>query len=297
MSGSNLLYEAASVLKDHKRMYKRLSTQKDKLKKFSNWVLSAEGKKRSGHKYYDVWRPGSGHKEYLGNENNEQVLNVKRYRYADKAMEILGGNIELLEDLINNYVSPEYIEINSRLPVSYQTDIRSHVTASAGYVILPPEAIVWQQKLETEKAKYEPYKPEQLKHPTLKGIYVRSKSEAIIANMLFTAGIPFVYEAPIFINGEMVLPDFTILSLIDLKTVILIEHQGMVFDDDYAAKFIRSLKLYLQSDWIPNKDLFFTFDDARETLDIRQPLQILRKWVKPSIEIPDFEAYQTELVH
>lgn len=108
-----------------------------------------------------------------------------------------------------------------------------------------------------EKAKYPPYKPEQLKHPAMDGTMMRSKSEVIIANMLIQAGIPFVYEAPLFINGKNVLPDFTILSLIDLKTVIIIEHQGMVFVDEYANKFIRSLRLYLQTDWIPNKSLFF----------------------------------------
>ena len=114
------------------------------------------------------------------------------------------------------------------------------------------------------------------KHPALDGTMMRSKSEVIIANILLLAGIPFVYEVPVFINGNMVLPDFRILSVIDLKTEILIEHQGMIFDDDYADKFIRSLKLYLNSDWIPNKNLFFTFDDAKERINTDQVTDILR---------------------
>ena len=105
----------------------------------------------------------------------------------------------------------------------------------------------------------------------------------IIANILFQADIPYVYEAPLFVNGKNILPDFTILSLIDLENVIIIEHQGMVFVDEYAAKFIRSLKTYLQTDWIPNENLFFTFDDARETINTRQVISILRKHIKPSI--------------
>ena len=106
----------------------------------------------------------------------------------------------------------------------------------------------------------------------------------IIANILFLAGIPYVYEAPLIVDGRNILPDFKILSLIDLTTVIIIEHQGMVFVDEYADKFIRSLKTYLKTDWIPNENLFFTFDDARETLDPRQVMSILRKFIKPSIE-------------
>ena len=81
----------------------------------------------------------------------------------------------------------------------------------------------------------------------------------------------------------MLLPDFRILSLIDLKTVIIIEHQGMVFVDDYADKFIRSLKLYLKSEWTPNNNLFFTFDNAKETLDVRQVMSVLRKHISPDL--------------
>ena len=141
------------------------------------------------------------------------------------------------------------------------------------------------ERLREEKDKYPPFKPEQLKHPVLDESKVRSKSEVIISNILLAAGIPFVYEVPIFIDGKMLLPDFRILSLIDLKTEIIIEHQGMIFVDEYAQKHIRSVKLYLKSDeWVPNKNLFFTFDDAKETLDVQQVISILRKYVKPTID-------------
>lgn len=254
MSGSILLEEAKSVLDDLKRMHKRLSIQKNKLLMYDGWTLSVEGKKKSSHTYYDVKRPGDVRSGYLGNENNEHVLNVKRFKYADMALKIIADNIKILETLINQYISPEYLEINKRLPIRYQTEIKSSFTSQTAGISMPPEAVLWEQKLEAEKAKYPPYKPEQLKQPTLKGIYVRSKSEALIANILYTVGIPFVYELPIFINGEMLLPDFRILSLIDLESEFIIEHQGMIFDDDYADKFIRSLRLYLHSEWIPNKN-------------------------------------------
>ena len=114
---------------------------------------------------------------------------------------------------------------------------------------------------------------------------MRSKSEVIIANIMLMAGIPFVYEVPMFIDRQMILPDFKILSLVDLKTVIIIEHQGMVFVDDYADKFMRSLKQYLKTEWIPNQNLFFTFDNARETLDVRQVTSILRKHIQPDLNV------------
>lgn len=48
-------------------------------------------------------------------------------------------------------------------------------------------------------------------HQTLSDYMVRSKSEVIIANMLFDRGIPFKYEVPLFApDGTFYLPDFTI---------------------------------------------------------------------------------------
>jgi len=280
MMNNKLLHEANKTLCDLRRKQARMSQQLDALRPFEGWVLIKESRKRSGITYYDVTRKGSKKKTYLGNERHEQVLGVKRYRYARKALKILDDDIELLDTLLSNYVQPDYNTINNMLPETYRTDLHS---AGGSEAVMPQEAIEWKRRLEGEKAKYPPYKPEQLKHPALDGTMMRSKSEVIIANILILAGIPFVYEVPIFINGNMMLPDFTILSLIDLKSEIIIEHQGMVYVEEYANKFIRSLKLYLQSEWVPNKNLFFTFDNAKEILDPNQVMSILRNHVDPSL--------------
>ena len=48
-------------------------------------------------------------------------------------------------------------------------------------------------------------------HRTLAEYMVRSKSEVIIANILFDRGIPFTYEKPLFASdGTFLLSDFTI---------------------------------------------------------------------------------------
>jgi exodeoxyribonuclease V alpha subunit len=48
-------------------------------------------------------------------------------------------------------------------------------------------------------------------HRSLAEIMVRSKSEVIIANMLFDRDIPFYYEKPLYArDGSFYLPDFTI---------------------------------------------------------------------------------------
>lgn len=262
----------------------RMDRQLSSLDSYAAWRLKKNSAKKSRHCYYDVILPGSRKSTYLGNESNETVLNVKRYRYAKKAVEIIETDIEVMESLIRNYISPDYNNINSRLPATYQTSLAADNSDEAFSTALPPDAVKWIQDLKKEKEKYPPYKPEQLKYEALDGTRMRSLGEVIIANFLLMAGIPFVYEVPMKINGEPVLPDFRILSLIDLKTVIIIEHQGMIFTEEYPYKYIRSLRLYLQSDLVINQDLFFTFTDEKGRLDIRQLTSILKRFVKPSID-------------
>lgn len=281
---TSLIHEAKAILKDLKNTKNRMDSQLSSLDSYDSWKLKRNSAKQSKHCYYDVIIPGSKKRKYLGNELNETVLNVKRYRYAQKAVEIIETDIEVLECLIKNYISPDYSNINSHLPVTYQTNLTVNKSDEVFSAALPPEAIKWIQDLKKEKEKYPPYKPEQLKYEALDGTKMRSLGEVIIANFLLMAGIPFVYEVPMKINGELVLPDFRILSLLDLKTVIIIEHQGMIFTEEYPIKYIRSLRLYLQSDLIINKDLFFTFTDKKGRFDIRQLTSIIRQFVKPSID-------------
>lgn len=277
-----LLNEAKLILEDSKLREKRLAVQISSLSTYEGWHLERIRTLKSGVSYYIATISGKPGKRYLGNDRNPDVINVKRLQYSKEAVSMLERNIRLLELFTENYIDTDYKTINNRLPATYRTDITKKAP-SAFEASFPEEALKWKRELEREKAKYPPYKPEQLKHPALDGTMMRSKSEVIIANIMLMAGIPFVYEAPMFIDGQMLLPDFRILSLIDLKTVIIIEHQGMVFVDDYVDKFIRSLKLYLRSEWIPNNNLFFTFDNAKETLDVKQVLSVLRKHIYPNL--------------
>ena len=277
-----LLNEVKLILEDSKLREKRLAAQISSLSTYEGWHLERIRTLKSGVSYYIATISGKPGKRYLGNDRHPDVINVKRLQYAKEAADVLCKNIQLLEMLTDNYTDTDYATINSKLPVTYRTDI-SKGPSDTIKASFPEEAIKWKESLEQEKAKHPPYKPEQLKHPALDGTMMTSKSEVIIANIMIMAGIPFVYEVPMFIDGQMLLPDFRILSLIDLKTVIIIEHQGMVFVDDYADKFIRSLKLYLKSEWTPNNNLFFTFDNAKETLDVRQVMSVLRKHISPDL--------------
>lgn len=68
-------------------------------------------------------------------------------------------------------------------------------------------------------------------HQTLSGDMVRSKSEVIIANILFQSSIPFKYEEPLVApDGSWRLPDFTIEWN---GEKYFWEHLGMLDNEDY----------------------------------------------------------------
>ncbi len=73
-------------------------------------------------------------------------------------------------------------------------------------------------------------------HKTRKGIAVRSKSEVIIADLLFSKGIDFEYERPLEVDGERRLPDFTITDS-DSGEIYYWEHLGMLQRPSYRRKW------------------------------------------------------------
>ena len=72
-------------------------------------------------------------------------------------------------------------------------------------------------------------------HRALAEVMVRSKSEVIIANMLFDRGIAFEYEKPLYApDGSFYLPDFTILWRGERY---FWEHLGMLERKEYQDKW------------------------------------------------------------
>lgn len=80
-------------------------------------------------------------------------------------------------------------------------------------------------------------------HETLSGIMVRSKSEVIIANILFERGIKFKYEQLLKAGGKVFSPDFTIESN---NATYFWEHLGMLDHKDYRRHWDKKKIWYQQ---------------------------------------------------
>ena len=140
------------------------------------------------------------------------------------------------------------------------------------YQPLPEKYEKWQ------KAEYpiNPAYPEKRRIRTLRGDLVRSKSEAMIADFLFTQGIPYRYECPLKLGDRVVYPDFMIIHPITGE-MILIEHFGKMDDPEYLDHFLEKIKRYAEHEYYPDGRLLCFFETAKEPLDsasISEKLQV-----------------------
>ena len=203
-------------------------------------------------------------------------------------LEQLSVNISSLENLSSEYTPlPEMFQLENISPAlrDLRYSIKGTVAESSWndqlLRYLQEEFLPAQQGRITERdiyiwrsIKYEgnPYRPEQKIHQTPGGIYVRSKSELLIATHLEYMDIPYRYEAPLVLEGNTVYPDFSILRPADHK-LIYWEHMGMLGDFDYAQKASMKLLQYFQCNIRPYDNLITTYDD-NGTLDMAHIEQI-----------------------
>lgn len=102
-------------------------------------------------------------------------------------------------------------------------------------------------------------------HKTKKGIYVRSKSEVIIANLLHDAEIDFEYEKRYDTEKGWRLPDFTIATSAD--EIIILEHLGMLHKPSYKEEWQQKKLFYEKNGFIVGDNLFTSDEDANGAID------------------------------
>lgn len=121
---------------------------------------------------------------------------------------------------------------------------------------------------------------EHLIHKCDKGHMVRSKSELVIANKLWDMGIDYEYERPVegeFVSGKM-RPDFSFVD--PAGDLILWEHLGMLFRDDYRKSWEWKKDWYAKNGFIEGQNLFTTQDDEKGGLDstkVTEVAEIIKK--------------------
>ncbi len=206
---------------------------------------------------YIKWLHSDGHKStYLPKKQHPlaEQLAVKKYLSLQK-----------------DYLTQEQTAINFYLRHHPKECLAQQLlTETSGYAqLLTPYFSPEHDELhEWSQASYDrnPNYPEQLIHKTGCGISVRSKSEAIIAMLLYTHKIPFRYECSLMLGGITLYPDFTIRHP-HTGQHFYWEHFGLMDHPSYCQNVLSKLQLYTTNEIYPSIQLITTYETKDHPLD------------------------------
>lgn len=118
------------------------------------------------------------------------------------------------------------------------------------------------------------YRPEGLIHSTERGDFVRSKSEVLIANMLYSRNIPYRYEEVLHLGHTTIVPDFTVF-IENENRVKLLEHCGLMSNGDYRLRLAEKISIYMDYGYYVGDNLFLTYDEPDGSIDTRRIARIM----------------------
>lgn len=119
--------------------------------------------------------------------------------------------------------------------------------------------------------------PKHLIIPAPKGDLVRSKSEAMIAQVLFSHQIPYRYEEIHDIDGHSIATDFTVLHP-KTKEIKLWEHLGLSDKTNYQQTIEFKMIHYLRAGYLPGHDLILTFEDKARPFSYLDAEEVVKKY-------------------
>lgn len=225
-------------------------------------------KKNNGIEYYlKRADSGSNNGKYIKKKDMEIAYKLAQRDYDAQILKMSEERLRAINHFIEIYDKTDLSKIYQKSN-SYRKELISEP-------ILPDDEFVkrWQATQYTGKA-FAENTPEII---TERGERVRSKSEKIIADKLYSLGIPYRYEYPLVLVGNTkVYPDFTILKMPQREEVYL-EHLGMLDDENYMDMVMYKLNTYEKNGIYLGVNLFITYETSKKPLNRRTLDGLFRK--------------------
>ena len=220
---------------------------------------SPEGTLRINHQndqtaYYHVTKlNGITQRTYIRKKDLDLVRKLAQKKYDRALRRVLLKQIRAVDRFLKDYDPPAIRDLCKKMP----DDLRQMIQMP----FLDDDAYVRQWLSVTYPAA--PFKEGAPEYYTARGERVRSKTEKIIADTLYYAGIPYRYEYPLQLkDGRIFRPDFIILNK-RTRTEYILEHFGMMDDPDYCSKALEKLSIYMQNGIFPGDQLILTYESSR----------------------------------
>ena len=203
------------------------------------------------------WYASDGHsKKYIPKSDRALAEQLALRKYLTSLLE------ELLQEkkAINFYDRHRPKAIKSSILL--QDVSLGYSELLAPYFQLSPSHTAWMQETYDRNSK----NPENLIYKAVNGISVRSKSEAIIAMLLYTNKIPFRYECALNLGDIKFYPDFTILHP-KTEQLYYWEHFGLMDSPGYCQNAFSKQQLYAAHGILPSVHLLTTYENQAYPLN------------------------------
>ncbi|MBQ1302113.1 MAG: hypothetical protein IIY29_02050 [Firmicutes bacterium] len=235
-----------------------------------------------GRMQFYIKDPASGRQRYVNLEHLDDIRRILDQKYAGALLDATERNIKALKYLKENYffISPE--SVFDTLPKAYQ-EAREYLAHHGKKDSLQTFSGGNQGFSPSEK----PGREEGLIHRTSFGLMVRSKAEALIAEILYAEGFWVYYEKKLTLVTEFgtevdVYPDFSI----DLGggRWIYWEHKGMFGDPQYAENDMKKMRWYHMNGIYEPLNLIVTCDGPNGESDMEAIRRIITGVILPQVQ-------------
>ncbi|MDD6797236.1 MAG: hypothetical protein PUE71_02995 [Clostridia bacterium] len=254
-------------------MRKQVRDKEQLLRKIEKYILAApEGslkfQQKNGKIYYyhqnKNIKTNRWEKTYIKKNQMNLAKSLAQKGYFLDVRSVLKEQLHLLHNFIGKYDEKGIDQIYSELPEERK-------------ILIEPVSVGLKEKMDAWNSEiYEPYLafPDNMIYETEQGEMVRSKSELIIANVLYQYrnDIEYKYERPLELktkdgNSIIVHPDFTIINK-HTGRIYYYEHAGRMDEPKYASEFVKKMNMYLNNDILQERDLIVTYETYSMPLDI-----------------------------
>lgn len=223
-------------LEELNRIYQRQMLLNKNMKTFPEGRLEKRAVRNHIEFYLHTYKNGVRKAKYLSVEKDRELIEVL-WNKAEKLPEIK-AELKFTSSVIRRLV-PVAREMLKYFSMPDQ--------------ILPPIA--------SQKQEYR----NELTIKTNRGEMVRSKSEKIIADALYSLNLDYRYEAAIKLNGMTLYPDFTVINPLNGQTYYW-EHLGLS-TDKYLQDWAFKKRIYNENNIAESKNLIVTTEQHINQFD------------------------------
>lgn len=220
---------------------------------------------RKSIQYYQVSRK-DGSKTYISKKESEKLRRLAQNYYEEKILRTAKREMSILDRCILLLKRcPDVNLVYDELP----DDLKALVDRNA-----PDDRFArqWQSQNYCQMRR----RPD-AEFITSRGEHVRSKTEWIIAELLYKAGVPYFYEVTVQIEeGKILSPDFYILNKRTGK-VFIWEHLGKMDDAAYRIKNLKKIDDYAKIGFVLGKNLIVTFESGDKQISTKTVERIIQE--------------------